>query len=184
MRDSAFRPSDDSPFVNEIFNPKQVDKFYYRPEDQRLQSLSIHRSTNYSVVRLELIERIYEHIPRKRLRLVLGPSEASSATPGKEYDFEQVLEIDALLVAIGYVRKAHEEMMKPIEHLKCQASKGGWTVQRNYKIVLDPTKVSSRAGIWLQGCNEVTHGLSDTLLSILAVKLMESTFTEEGECQP
>ncbi|KFY24438.1 hypothetical protein V491_02160, partial [Pseudogymnoascus sp. VKM F-3775] len=41
-------------------------------------------------------------------------------------------------------------------------------VGRDYKVQYAPGAVEEGAGIWLQGCNEKTHGLSDTLLSILA----------------
>lgn len=45
-----------------------------------------------------------------------------------------------------------------------------WSVGRNYGVQFEKGTVSSDAGLWLQGCNEGTHGLSDTLLSILAVR--------------
>lgn len=45
-----------------------------------------------------------------------------------------------------------------------------WNVKREYAVEFAPDAVESDAGIWLQGCNENTHGLSDTLLSILAVR--------------
>ncbi|ELR06991.1 hypothetical protein GMDG_02313 [Pseudogymnoascus destructans 20631-21] len=41
-------------------------------------------------------------------------------------------------------------------------------VGRDYKVQYAEGAVEEGAGIWLQGCNEKTHGLSDTLLSILA----------------
>jgi L-ornithine N5-oxygenase len=47
---------------------------------------------------------------------------------------------------------------------------------------LDGAKVSAQAGIWLQGCNEKTHGLSDSLLSVLAVRggeIVASVFGEQ-----
>ncbi|KFZ18580.1 hypothetical protein V501_01136 [Pseudogymnoascus sp. VKM F-4519 (FW-2642)] len=48
--------------------------------------------------------------------------------------------------------------------------------------ILPIDKVADTAGVWLQGCNERTHGLSDTLLSILAVRsgeLVRSIFSWE-----
>lgn len=47
MRDSAFRPSDDTPFVNEIFNPERVDGFYNLPAEERKRFLEVYRGTNY-----------------------------------------------------------------------------------------------------------------------------------------
>ncbi|KAI9881811.1 MAG: hypothetical protein M1823_006477, partial [Watsoniomyces obsoletus] len=60
FRDTALRPSDDSPFVNEMFNPEAVDKFFDQPDDLRSKALKKNKATNYSVVRLALLEKIYE----------------------------------------------------------------------------------------------------------------------------
>lgn len=62
MRDSALRPSDDSPFVNEVFNPEQVDSFYATQAETRASQLKTNKTTNYSVVRLNLLEEIYEKL--------------------------------------------------------------------------------------------------------------------------
>lgn len=193
--------------MNEIFDPDQVDKFYHQSEGQRLRSLSLNRSTNYSVVRLELIERIYEHMylqrvecpderkwqhrilpsrtvkridsdnsSKPKLRLSLSSTQTMSDQQAQP---ENVLEVDALIVATGYVRNAHEDMLKPVQHLRSLTHQNRWAVQRDYRVALDTTKVSSQAGIWLQGCNESTHGLSDTLLSILSVRggeIVDSVF--------
>jgi L-ornithine N5-oxygenase len=82
-------------------------------------------------------------------------------------DGKEILEIDALMVATGYNRNAHEQLLKNVQHLR-PAGQERWTPNREYRAELDPSKVSAQAGIWLQGCNEQTHGLSDSLLSILA----------------
>ena len=84
----------------------------------------------------------------------------------------EALEVDAIFVATGYTRDAHEAMMKPLQGLTRPGATNGqkWRVQRNYKVDLDDLKVDDGAGVWLQGCNQETHGLADTLLSILAVR--------------
>ncbi|KAL2005300.1 hypothetical protein VTN00DRAFT_2510 [Thermoascus crustaceus] len=193
MRDSALRPSDDSPFVNEIFNPERVDEFYNRSEEERKRSLAADRATNYSVVRLELIEEIYNemyiqkvknpnerewqhrilpcrHItkverdgPQGRIRL-----HVESTRPDAR-EAKEILEVDALMVATGYVRNAHEEILAQVQHLR-PSGHNGWKVGRDYSVELDRSKVSAQAGIYLQGCNERTHGLSDSLLSVLATR--------------
>ncbi|OKL60448.1 L-ornithine N(5)-monooxygenase [Talaromyces atroroseus] len=206
MRDSALRPSDDSPFVNEIFNPEKVDGFYANSEAERQRSIASDRATNYGVVRIELIEKIYNDIymqkikshdegewlqrilPRReigrvdrstpdgRLGLHLQPVDkhdsTSTGNEGKE-----ILHVDALIVATGYTRNAHEKILAPVEHLRPDNS---WQINRNYSLALDRNKVSSDAGIWLQGCNESTHGISDSLLSVLATRsgeIVESVFS-------
>ncbi|KAF4223654.1 hypothetical protein CNMCM8980_000459 [Aspergillus fumigatiaffinis] len=211
MRDSAMRPSDDSPFVNEIFNPERVDKFYSQSAAERQRSLAADKATNYSVVRLELIEEIYNdmylqrvknpdetqwqhrilperkitriehHGPQSRMRIHLKSSKPESE--GAANDVKETLEVDALMVATGYYRNAHERLLSKIQHLR-PTGQDQWNPLRDYRVEMDPSKVSSQAGIWLQGCNERTHGLSDSLLSVLAVRggeMVQSIFGEQLE---
>lgn len=191
IKDIALRPSDDSPFVNEIFNPERVDEFYLRPEAQRAESLESNRSTNYGVVRLQLLEEIYNILYQQRVREPdeqawqhrILPSrkvtEVQDSPAGLRLTLEKVhsvkneepefLEVDAVIVATGYSRDAHEDMLKELEHLKPNKP-GEWHVRRNYKIDFNNELVDQDAGIWLQGANESSHGISDTLLSILATR--------------
>ncbi|GFF50175.1 L-ornithine N(5)-monooxygenase [Aspergillus lentulus] len=211
MRDSAMRPSDDSPFVNEIFNPERVDKFYSQSAAERQRSLAADKATNYSVVRLELIEEIYNdmylqrvknpdetqwqhrilperkitriehHGPQSRMRIHLKSSKPESE--GAANHVKETLEVDALMVATGYYRNAHERLLSKIQHLR-PTGQDQWNPRRDYRVEMDPSKVSSQAGIWLQGCNERTHGLSDSLLSVLAVRgaeMVQSIFGEQLE---
>ncbi|KAJ5232747.1 L-ornithine N(5)-monooxygenase [Penicillium chermesinum] len=210
LRDTALRPSDDSPFVNEIFNPERVDKFFQLPAEEREKRIAIDKATNYSVVRLELIEEIYHtmylqrvrnpderqwqhrilperaigriehHNPAQRMRVHVRSVDGKAE--GKE-----ILEVDALMVATGYLRDAHEQLLEQVRGLR-PAGQAAWTPGRDYRVALDGEKVSSDAGIWLQGCNEKTHGLSDSLLSILAVRggeIVSSVFGEQlsGQAQ-
>ncbi|EFQ97798.1 L-ornithine 5-monooxygenase [Nannizzia gypsea CBS 118893] len=196
MRDSALRPSDDSPFVNELFNPERVDQFFNQSEKERQVFLNRHRSTNYGVVRPELIDQIYadmyiqkiqcpdetqwqhkifsscliskvESGKSEKLNLSLQHCHPDNATTNGTHNEE--INADALILATGYLRNAHEYMLSSIEPLLAQKHMG-WKVQRNYRLDLDKNQVDVDAGIWLQGCNESTHGLSDSLLSILAVR--------------
>ncbi|KAL2787459.1 L-lysine 6-monooxygenase (NADPH-requiring)-domain-containing protein [Aspergillus keveii] len=211
MRDSAMRPSDDSPFVNEVFNPERTEKFYNLSADERQRSLKADKATNYSVVRLELIEEIYhdmyvqrvknpdetqwqhrilpsrkitrvEHYgPKRRMRLhVKAVKDGNDSIVG---DGKEILEVDALMVATGYNRNAHEQLLSKVQQLR-PAAQDRWTPGRDYRVELERSLVSADAGIWLQGCNEQTHGLSDSLLSVLAARggeMVESIFGEQLE---
>jgi L-ornithine N5-oxygenase len=73
------------------------------------------------------------------------------------------------MVATGYLRDAHERLLENVCSLR-PAGASAWNPGRDYRVSLDNAKVSTQAGIWLQGCNEKTHGLSDSLLSVLAVR--------------
>jgi L-ornithine N5-oxygenase len=95
----------------------------------------------------------------------------------------EFLKVDALIVATGYTRDAHEDMLKDLIHLNPNPT-GAWQVGRNYKLGLNKDLVNEDAGIWLQGSNESSHGISDTLLSILATRsgeIVESIFGRKLE---
>ncbi|KAL5335009.1 L-lysine 6-monooxygenase (NADPH-requiring)-domain-containing protein [Aspergillus crustosus] len=211
MRDSAMRPSDDSPFVNEVFNPERIDKFYHLSAAERQRSLKADKATNYGVVRIELIEEIYhdmylqrvknpdetqwqhrilpgrkitrvEHYGQKR-RMRLHVKAVKDGNDSLVGDGKEILEVDALMVATGYNRNAHEQLLSKLQQLR-PAEQDRWTPSRDYRVDLDQSKVSAQAGIWLQGSNEQTHGLSDSLLSVLAARggeMVESIFGEQLE---
>lgn len=192
--------------VNEVFNPERVEKFFNLSPAERQRSLLADKATNYSVVRLELIEEIYNDMylqriknpdetqwqhrilpsrkitrvetngPNNRMRLhVKAVKDKSESIVG---DGKDTVEVDALMVATGYYRNAHEQLLRSVQHLR-PASQEEWTPARDYRVEMDPSKVSPDSGIWLQGCNEKTHGLSDSLLSVLAARggeMVESLF--------
>ncbi|KAL9094748.1 MAG: hypothetical protein Q9165_003019 [Trypethelium subeluteriae] len=198
IRGSCLRPSDDSPFVNEIFDPERVDTFYRQSPSTRSSSISQDRCTNYGVVRLELLEAIYsdlytqqlqysshedewphrilnnsvvtgwEDLPNGRIALHIC-DEGDRSDPKGATACKQTLTVDVVVVATGYRRDAHENLLRPTRHLLAD-SDGVFQVGRNYQVKFGNGTVSDDAGIWLQGCNENTHGLSDTLLSVLATR--------------
>ncbi|KAI2694865.1 hypothetical protein CBS147317_7315 [Penicillium roqueforti] len=204
LRDSALRPSDDSPFVNEIFNPERVDKFYEMSAEERKKRIAIEKATNYSVVHLELIESIYNDMYLQRVenpdetqwqQRILAETKVARIehhnasnrmrihvkSVKNENEGKEVLDVDALMVATGYLRDAHEELLENVRSLR-PAGASAWNPGRDYRVSLDSAKVSAQAGIWLQGCNEQTHGLSDSLLSVLAVRsgeIVGSVFADQ-----
>lgn len=181
--------------VNEIFNPEHVESIYNQPPEVREAAIAKDRGTNYGVVRLELLERIYGTIYEQRIRNPDPETWQHRILPFRHvthvHDLpssdcirlhirndrsksgqEEFLDVDVALAATGYTRNAHEDMLRPAEFLCPEIGQGEkkWRVSRDYRVELKPGLVSKTAGIWLQGCNESTHGLSDTLLSILATR--------------
>jgi thioredoxin reductase len=69
IKGSALRPSDDSPFVNEVFDPDRVDGIFQQQPDVRAKGIALDRATNYSVVRLELLEHLYQRLYSQRLQI-------------------------------------------------------------------------------------------------------------------
>jgi L-ornithine N5-oxygenase len=191
IKQPALKPSDDSPFVNEIFDPDQVDGVYNQAANVRLDAIVSNRATNYGVVRLSLLEHLYEQLYEQRLRIpnskdwkiriksnkqVVKTTVSNHSTESKlvlqlkkvrddgsaETETEQ-LAVDAIFVATGYVRNAHQDMLKGTRRLlptKHEREETKFPVGRNYRVEFDPQKVSPDAGVWLQGCNESTHGVS------------------------
>ncbi|KAH8589392.1 L-lysine 6-monooxygenase (NADPH-requiring)-domain-containing protein [Bisporella sp. PMI_857] len=209
IKSSALRPSDDSPFVNEIFDPDRVDGVYSQPEEVRARAIAADRATNYSVVRLNLIEHLYEKLYAQRLdnpdstthKLAIRPNRQvvraqtgvgngrqillsiENAVKDSNVLVKEEMLVDAVFVATGYIRNAHEDILEKSRSLLREGQEK-FPVRRSYKVDFDPKKVEEGAGVWLQGCNEKTHGLSDTLLSILAIRggeLVNSIFGEEQE---
>ena len=73
---------------------------------------------------------------------------------------------DALVLATGYRRDTHLALLDGLApHLGDALAQGN--VGRDYRLAT-PAKFKPR--IYLQGCCEDSHGLSDTLLSVLAVR--------------
>ncbi|KIW47750.1 uncharacterized protein PV06_00415 [Exophiala oligosperma] len=205
FRDTALRPSDDSPFVNEVFNPEAVDTFFDQPDDFRSATLKKNKATNYSVVRLELIEKLYDDLYLQGIKQpdrtmwqhqVLSSRDITEVVDDKATggliltltNLEPLsnrstenLPVDAIILATGYRRDAHIDMLRDCQSINANRN-GHWQPGRDYGLKLDPHSVDEGMGIWLQGCNEGTHGLSDSLLSIVSTRggeLVDSIFSKE-----
>jgi L-ornithine N5-oxygenase len=189
IKGSALRPSDDSPFVNEIFDPDRVDGIYQQDADTRAKAIALDRATNYSVVRLELLEHLYSKLYSQRLQnpnpadwkvriktnsRISKTREASDGRiilqiereilPGGDGGGIEELAFDVVFVATGYVRNAHEDMLRETRSLLrkgVEISGNCFPVRRDYKVDFDESKLTYDAGVWLQGCNESTHGVSN-----------------------
>jgi L-ornithine N5-oxygenase len=72
-----------------------------------------------------------------------------------------VLDFDAVFVATGYQRDLHETLLKNARHLMPggDLKDAKWQIQRDYRVNFADKQVSEDAGVWLQGCNERTHGV-------------------------
>ncbi|MFI8744028.1 lysine N(6)-hydroxylase/L-ornithine N(5)-oxygenase family protein [Pseudomonas sp. NPDC077186] len=180
LRGSTLKPSDDSPFVNEIFNAGFTDRIFAQSAAQRAQLLDEYRNTNYSVVDLELIEKIYQLFYQQKLRgehrhRLLGHCEVTAVSTtgaGVQLALRNKLDgaldtqtFDAVILATGYRRDYHRTLLAGLaDYIESDA------VDRQYRLNLRP---GCPAQIFLQGSCEHSHGLSDTLLSVLAMRSAE-----------
>lgn len=93
------------------------------------------------------------------VKLKLGEVQQNAAgVPGSGE--EEELEVDYVFTATGYKRNAHEEILSALTGLLPESTEGKFSVKRDYSVVFKEGKVDRDAGIWLQGCNEGTHGVS------------------------
>lgn len=180
LRAAVLKPADDSPFVNEIFAPSYTDLVFNEPQAEREKLIQEYHNTNYSVVDLNLIESIYSIFYRQKvanqqrhaflsrrtvelagadsngIELTLRDS-ATGATEQRRYD--------VVILATGYQRSSHRELLAPLKDYL-----GDYEVGRDYRLQTDPRL---RAGIYMQGFSQDSHGLSDTLLSVLPMRAAE-----------
>lgn len=177
--DSALRPSDDSPFVNEIFDPHRVDEFYELPVEAQKETLHRNKATNYGVVRPELLDRLYESMYHQRLhepdeskwqhkivprRAVVGYDQQANGrvrlqlknTLDGNISFSEPA-FDLVVVATGYVRDSHVDMLDATKDL---LETGSYDVGRDYKVRYRRDAVADDCGMWLQGCCQESHGVS------------------------
>lgn len=182
----GFLPADDTPFVNEIFAPDNVDAFYAMSPDMRAAVLERHANTNYGVADPDIIAALYQRTYREqvegRRRFHLARlSRLTGALPqqsGLELNIEDCvggnirrLQVDHLICATGYEPVAPQSLFSDALRVLVDADPGGKpALLRDYRIRTDPRLC---AAIYLQGDCEETHGLSATLLSNLAVRAGE-----------
>ncbi|TNY37532.1 lysine N(6)-hydroxylase/L-ornithine N(5)-oxygenase family protein [Thermomonospora catenispora] len=181
----GYTPADDSPFANRIFDPEAVDHFYTAPEDVKRMLLDYHRSTNYSVVDLELIDELYRRVYQekvtgeRRLRILnasrIAELRTDSAGVRAVVEFlptgeRTVLEADAVVYATGYRIGDPTALLGEVAEHCLRLPDGGLRVERDYRIA---TTERVRCGIYLQGPTEHTHGLTATLLSTTALRVGE-----------
>lgn len=172
-----------SKFVNELFFPSFIDEFHASSPEARKQILDEMRLTNYAGLAAPFLDETYLMLYEQKLtgsqRSAVRPmTEVLSA---REEDGEVVLELrdrrtgrvelhrcDLVLLGTGY----DQRMPAMVRSLADQAGLDRIEVNRRYRVELGE---EVRAGLYLQGFNEATHGISDSLLSVLAQRSHEIT---------
>lgn len=180
LRGSALKPADDSPFVNEVFSPEFTDLVFQQASSERERLVNEYHNTNYSVVDIDLIERIYGIFYRQKVSGIARHAFRTLTTVEKATATERGIELavrnnatgevtvrcyDAVVLATGYERQMHRKLLAPLAQYL-----GDFEVDRHYKLITDER---CKAGIYMQGFCQASHGLSDTLLSILPIRADE-----------
>lgn len=180
MRGRAMHPSDDSPSVNEIFNTEFTGYMYSRSPGERARLLKEFRHTNYAAPDIGQIEEIFRILytqkvtgrPRHQLLTRHETREARTTGDGTrlqlvDLDSRQLCErdYDAVILATGYTRTHHKALLKSLAPYLPD-----FHVDRHYRLQSTP---NFKPAVFIQGACETTHGISDTLLSITAIRTHE-----------
>ncbi|APQ10955.1 ornithine monooxygenase [Pseudomonas oryzihabitans] len=180
LRGAVLKPADDSPFVNEIFAPAYTDLVFNQPPEERERLINEYHNTNYSVVDLDLIERIYGIFYRQKVAKSQRHGFLCRRNIEAAHRVEEKVELrlrdvatgtvenhryDAVILATGYERTSHRHLLEPLSPLLQE-----FDVDRAYRLQTDERL---QVPIYLQGFCQHSHGLSDTLLSVLPARAGE-----------
>jgi L-ornithine N5-oxygenase len=174
--------ADDTPFANQIFDPRAVDDYYFAAEQTREAFWRYHSNTNYSVVDADVIRDLYRRAYEdevqgvRRLEFLNLTRVAGVKRSGTETRVLlqadpdagiRELDVDALVCATGYQTMEPAGLLGDLDRYCLRDEAGRYRVERDYRLI---TALDLRCGIYLQGGTEHSHGLSSSLLSNIAVR--------------
>jgi L-ornithine N5-oxygenase len=170
-----------SKFTNELYFPSYTDKFFAAPEQTRQQVLDAMRRTNYAAVTPEMLDTLFRQIYLER-----GPGEPRlSMVTMVDVEAAEMVDGEIVLTLNDRMRACRDELRcdlvllgtgfegRPpslVRDLADACGVGDVRVSRNYRMLTPP---DITAGCYLQGSNEATHGMADSLISVLAVRAGE-----------
>jgi L-ornithine N5-oxygenase len=172
-----------SKFVNELFFPSFVDEFFGMVPESREQILDEMRLTNYAGLAPPFLEELYSMLYQQKM---LGKQRSTiraltevveARVDGDEVVLElrdrksgkvEPLRCDLVFLGTGY----DPGMPALVRDLAGRLGLDDITVSRRYRIELGNP---GRGAVYLQGVNERTHGIADTLISVLAHRSQDIT---------
>jgi L-ornithine N5-oxygenase len=182
MRSIGLKNYESSKFTNEIYYSAFIDQFYQADGPARQQLLREMHLTNYAGLAPAMLDTLYRqrYLERlsgdERLRLIT----MTDLTAARHDDGELVLTLtdrltgesselaaDYVLLGTGFDGRMPALVRGLTERLGLTET----TVDRNYRLCLPGGE--DGPSVYLQGVNEATHGISDSLLSVLAVRSSE-----------
>jgi L-ornithine N5-oxygenase len=184
MRSIGLSSDQSSKFTNELYYPAFVDDFYAARPAARAQILAEMHRTNYSVVTPAMLEHLYADLyldrfnGRNERRLVTMVDITGARDTGDEIVLELTdrrtgtvteLHRDVVFLGTGF----DVRMPRLVRELAGSLELDRIDVSRQYRLELGTQNAEGPAACYLQGVNEQTHGISDTLLSVLAQRAEE-----------
>lgn len=178
-RGFLYRSIDANCFVNDLYTDDATIAFYAMSSTAQKTMRHDLRDTNYGVVDEALIREIYSLIynervvGKSRLKLhsyttVLKLQDIGNAvhvtmidnTCGKEF----AMVVDGVILATGYDQSGMRRLMATLEPYIRLSDTGDYNVDINHRLMTAP---ECRAGIYLQGYAEHTHGFTEGTISNL-----------------
>ncbi len=181
MRSMGFTAYQTSKFTNELYYPSFVNDFYHALPEAQEQMLREMHNTNYSGLAPNLLEELYRTIYLERLdgqqrtQIKLMTDVTASHMDGDEVVLElnnrktgyvDEVRCDLVLLGTGFVR----QMPLAVRRLAADVGLPRVEVTRQYRLMIEEPATAS---CYLQGVNEATHGIADSLLSIIAARSAE-----------
>jgi L-ornithine N5-oxygenase len=178
MRSIGLNHYETSKFNNELYFASFVDQFHAARPEARRQILAEMRHTNYAGLAPDTIEWLYRQFyldrlaNRSRLQLINMHDITTARDDGDEVVLEltdwrtgvtQELRADLVLLGTGFSAGTPRVVRSIADSVGLDEVK----VTRDYRLVIDRP---STAACYLHGVNEATHGISDSLLSVLAFR--------------
>jgi L-ornithine N5-monooxygenase len=183
MRSIGLLSYENSKFVNELYYPEFVDTFHRCSAENRQHILTQMHRTNYAGVAPGLLEDLYrnEYLQRlsgQRRSHILAMTDVLEARmdgdrvrltlQDRRDEATQVLYCDRVVLGTGYQPGLPALVQELLTALEVEQT----SINRAYRLEL-PRHVQAK--LYLQGVNESTHGISDSLLSVLAHRSLELT---------
>ena len=183
MRSVGPTADQSSKFTNELYYPSYVEEFFNTRADGRELVLRELYKTNYSCITPTMLQSLYtdlylDRLAGRRDRRLITMTEITAA---REQDGEVILELtdrrthqvtelrrDLVFLGTGFAWRTP----RLIRALADAAGLGEIEVTRDYRLVLPE---GATAACYLQGVNEATHGIGDSLLSVLARRAQDIT---------
>jgi L-ornithine N5-oxygenase len=190
-RSVGFVTYETSKFTNEQYFPSFVERFHAARPEARQQMLAEMHHTNYSGVAPGMMDTLYRQVyldallGRSRLETIVMHDITAARDEGDEVVLEltdrctgavRELRTDLILLGTGF----SPEMPGHVRRLAAAIGLSEVAVTRDYRLVLDRSSPADAAGgkeaarrdalaaCYLHGVNEQTHGISDSLLAVLA----------------
>lgn len=182
----SLHASDSTPFMNTAFSKAESAAFHAASRDKRQAILQDQRVTNYGVVDAAILRDLYELVYAAQVdgREVLSVRPFKKLVAIRETDHDKLvahitdridgqpdeIKCDVVVLATGYERKLDQAIFAEVLPLLERSEDG--------RPVTSPARRAQTQSpdcglLYLQGLGEAEHGISDSLLSMLAMRSAE-----------